>query len=421
MNLNTQTSQRESVNRYLTAILLLSLVNFVYLVIFFINKGYLPEPFLHDKNNTFMDFYQPLYWAGRGGIFTIWQSVYPPLNFILFNLYEIFFVGNISDFTDAAQLREIVGWRIAFVLVIYAGLLILVVKESFSSSFTNWQRVIITAICLLSPPTLFALERGNLIFLSLYFLAIYIWGKYKLIKIIAFAFLVNIKPYFIVIYFFEIIRKDCKENIDYFILSPILSILILLISGIILNQEYYLIINNILGFASNSIFSAPEILALPTSILAFAKINELFGHNYIPEFLYILFKIMIWVLILLSLKLIYQKKVSDSYFYIFIVLFLTNYSTTSGGYVGLYYIPIIPLLYKLKEFKILNLIVFTIFLGIWDIIPLANVSISTFDVYLSGEFRDASIDLSAGSIVRPIANYFALLIYYKNLRNRVDV
>ena len=80
--------------------ILMAIYYFFYLVKF----GYLPAPFIFDKSNTFMDFFNPLYWAFDEGRYTEWGSVYPPLNFFLLRFSKFFFDFHLGDSPD--ELRE---------------------------------------------------------------------------------------------------------------------------------------------------------------------------------------------------------------------------------------------------------------------------------------------------------------------------
>jgi len=408
-----------NVNRYLYGLVALSIFTFFYHVIFFFNKGYLPEPFVHNKSVTFMDFYYPLYWAGQEGIYLLWQSVYPPLNFLLLNCYRIVIAPNYSNALNPFEIREFIGWEILYVLMAYAILVALTIKKSFSSLFNNKKLALIFIIAILSSPSLFALERGNLIFLSLYIFALVIWSRHQASKIFWYAVLINIKPYFLIIYICELIRKDgIKDNKEFLILSPLVAILIFLLTGFVLNQEYYLIVKNLLGFASNGVVISYEILAMPTSIVAFSSLNQFIKNFFIVSTFFYILKLCLYGLIILSIIQVAKKKVSNGYLYVFIVLFLTNYSISTGGYGAIYYIPIIPILYVYKDYFLMNLIIFIILLGVWDLIPLLQIGKFNWLVYLSGTTQNVPVDLSLGSLLRPIANFLAMIIFYKTLRLR---
>lgn len=366
-----------------------------------------------------MDFYNTLYWGSRDGIYTLWKSVYPPINFIFLNIYRLLAFGSLSILPDSPELRQLVGWGMVYPILFYFLLLAITINLSFSKIFDFRKRVIIILIAFLSIPTLFAIERGNLIFLSLYVFALYVWSENKISKIIFFSILVNIKPYFLVIYIFNFIRtKNIYENKDFLILSPIISLLIFLFTGLLINQEYYLLPLNLLGFASSSAFLPVEILSFPVTILSWVYFNGLFEGVSIPFFILYIPKILVFGTILLTLKIISQHKVNSSEYIIFITLFLTNYSISSGGYSVLYYLPILPLLYIAKDYFLLLILVCSLYLGVWDQVVLSHVGFWVYDVYLSGIHKAINVDLTLGAVVRPLGNYFALFIFYHKLRKQ---
>lgn len=374
----------------------------------------MPEPFLFDKSNTYMDFYNPWYWSGHDGVYGVWNSVYPPINFIFLKLYELFSGLNVADFSNPDELRAAFGWKISFVLLSYILLLGLTVKKSFSLLFNYQELGVIFLISLLSPPALFALERGNLIFFSLYIFSVYVWAGNKLIKIIAFSILVNIKPYFLIIYIIEIIRKD--KDKDFLFIAPILSIIIFVGFGFLLNQEYYLILRNLIGFADNANFSGPEIFSFPISLIAFSKFNLITNINEIFELILIIPKILVFITIILIFIEISIKGISNRDFFILIPLFITNYSVSSGGYSALYYLPVISLLLMSKAYNILALVLGSMFIGIWDWFPIMPLGVWNFDIYLSGVSNLVEVSLGSGSLLRPICNFLSLLFFYKRLK-----
>lgn len=361
-----------------------------------------------------MDFYNPWYWSGHDGVYGVWNSVYPPINFIFLKLYELFSGLNVADFSNPDELRAAFGWKISFVLLSYILLLGLTVKKSFSLLFNYQELGVIFLISLLSPPALFALERGNLIFFSLYIFSVYVWAGNKLIKIIAFSILVNIKPYFLIIYIIEIIRKD--KDKDFLFIAPILSIIIFVGFGFLLNQEYYLILRNLIGFADNANFSGPEIFSFPISLIAFSKFNLITNINEIFELILIIPKILVFITIILIFIEISIKGISNRDFFILIPLFITNYSVSSGGYSALYYLPVISLLLMSKAYNILALVLGSMFIGIWDWFPIMPLGVWNFDIYLSGVSNLVEVSLGSGSLLRPICNFLSLLFFYKRLK-----
>ena len=51
--------------------------------------GYLPQPFVFDTNDTFMDWFNTAFWANRPGAYDVWRSIYPPLSFVFLDLFSL--------------------------------------------------------------------------------------------------------------------------------------------------------------------------------------------------------------------------------------------------------------------------------------------------------------------------------------------
>jgi hypothetical protein len=62
-------------------ILFFEFINIGYYLYYIFYIGYLPSPFVADKNNTLMDFYNPLFWVIKDGFYTTFNSIYPALNY----------------------------------------------------------------------------------------------------------------------------------------------------------------------------------------------------------------------------------------------------------------------------------------------------------------------------------------------------
>jgi hypothetical protein len=124
---------------------------------FFIHFGYLPQPYLYDTNDTFMDWYNTSYWANNGGAYNIWQSVYPPLSFVFLRAFSIHSCYGTSPF-----LARDCDWLGRLVLGVFYGLNVFLVACCYwkTDRRTALPRTLAMSIGL---PMLFALERGNLI------------------------------------------------------------------------------------------------------------------------------------------------------------------------------------------------------------------------------------------------------------------
>ena len=414
--------KNSTINGALGLMLALSFVFVAQTAWFFYLNQYLPEPFVWDKANTFMDFYNPLYWSMREGVYSLWQSVYPPLNFIVLKFLTELSMKDLGVFNEPIDLRAFLDWHTAYLLMVYVGLVIYVIWHTFSPIFSRYQLFAIGLIALLSPPVLFAMERGNLIFISLWILAIYVNAKNIKVKSLSFAILVNLKPYFFCIYIFELLRfKNYSENKDFLFLAPAFSLIIFIFCGFIYNQEYYLLPVNLFGFSLNqNLFNIEEIFAIPNSAIAFEYLNRVFESVNIPWVILMVPRIAIYYLIIKLLKTFIQNKVDNVDFYIFIVLFVTNYSISTGGYSSIYYLAVMPLLFAGKQFDVLLVIIMSMFIGIWYLIPMHPLGQWELNVFLSGERRWVTNYLTLGSFVAPVGNFLALFLFYRNLKSKYE-
>ena len=405
----------------LVGVFFLSCINFLYIVWFYKSHRYLPPPFIYDKENTFMDFYNTLYWSGQDGIYSIWNSVYPPLSFLLLKIYQFLFMDEISRMDDGFAIRKIVGINIFPLLSIYVISLLIAVRLSFRQMIDLKAQVIIFLILLLSPPFLFAIERGNLLILSIPVLSWFIFSKSQISRALALAVLVNLKPYFAVFYIVQLFNvKSRQEDEDFLFLAPVFALILFLVTGLLLNQEFYLVPMNLFGFATNSAVLSPrEVLSFPSSITAFAYFRGLVTEYSIPPIIGYLSKVLIYMYLIRSLILISKYKVKFEYLAIFSIIFITNYSISTGGYGVLYYIPALALMYKQRDFILLSITVLSMYVGLWDMVPIYRYGGDDMNVYLSGEIVKIEQYIGLGSVIKPMANFAVLVLFFNLLKKKL--
>lgn len=260
---------------------------------------------------------------------------------------------------------------------------------------------------------MFALERANLILICLPIFSLYIYIKDNKYRAIFLSLLINLKPYFILFYIFEFFnsRKNLKEN-SLVILTPVISLIIYIASGLLINQDFYLLPLNILNFGVNvkQILDTKEIINFPSSILAF---SYLAGSRF--ELYKILIFTVVYFYIASYLRIIFRGAMDRNDVIIFSTLFLSNYSISSGGYSLLFYIPIIPLLIRENIFYT-GMALILIFFGIFDFIHVYSFKENFQSVYLSSKDILINQKISLGSILRPIINLFALILFFYHLK-----
>lgn len=122
-----------------------------------LTEGYLPQPFIWDPQDTFMDWFNPAYWANHEGAYSVWRSIYPPLSFMFLRIFSIQSCYASSPF--AARDCDTVG--IVAILAFYAACIV----ASYFAFRRHQPRVALVRTLALAfgLPGLFVLERGNLL------------------------------------------------------------------------------------------------------------------------------------------------------------------------------------------------------------------------------------------------------------------
>lgn len=122
--------------------------------------GYLPQPFVFDTNDTFMDWFNTAYWANNPGAYDVWRSIYPPLSFVFLDLFSL-----PGCYRDSSFYARDCDWLGQAAIAAFYLLDIALVWLSFrrADRRTAPMRTIAFGLGL---PLLFTLERGNLILVA---------------------------------------------------------------------------------------------------------------------------------------------------------------------------------------------------------------------------------------------------------------
>lgn len=120
-------------------------------------RGYLPQPFVFDTNDTFMDWFNTAYWANRPGAYDVWRSIYPPLSFVFLDLFSL--PGCYLQSPFHARDCDWLGRTVIIALYLLDVLLVWLSFRRLDRR-TAPMRAIAFGLGL---PLLFTLERGNLI------------------------------------------------------------------------------------------------------------------------------------------------------------------------------------------------------------------------------------------------------------------
>lgn len=169
----------------------LIIVALLWTAYFYVGNGYLPPPFFHDPDDTFMDWYNTAYWANKPGAYSDWASVYPPLSFIFPKLLTI--PACFEQSSDVGRHCDRIGAGFLSLMVIVNVFIAWRVFHRRDES-TSYARAIALG---LGMPALFAWERGNLIVPCLTALMLCHGRivKSNWVRAFIFAVTVNMKPY----------------------------------------------------------------------------------------------------------------------------------------------------------------------------------------------------------------------------------
>ena len=388
-----------------------------YYAIFFSEHGYLPNPFFMDKSDTLMDLFHSMFWANSDGRYTEWASVYPPLNFILLQVISWVFLEGIN-FQDSFELRDASSSIAIFFVCMYLITPIFVFRTTLWEDFSIKEKILLYLGTVLSIPMLFALERGNLIIFTLIFLAP-VLSKNGIARSVAISILINIKPYFALLLFYYAIKRQWGDLLSCVVLAGV----IFLITGIFLDYNFLIFLTNLLSFSEteNLSFSSREVMTFPSSISAFSyifsseKFLESASYGYWRDFdltiLATAIELTKWAALVLVFLALFsrQSHISDSQIIGILIVVITNIGIWVGGYSLLLYITLIPVFMSMKYRWVYLGIVLLIFLPI-DIIPIMHKDIGDQYSYLSNADLNVDWAQGIGGIVRPILNFFLLII-----------
>lgn len=170
------------------------LAGFVWMVLLFLRDGYLHQPFIWDPADTFMDWFNPAYWANHEGAYSVWRSVYPPLTFAIQRLLSIHSCYVSSPF--AARDCDWVG--IAAILTSHAVAMALACRMLWRNDRTTALPRGLALV--LSYPALFLLERGNVLIIcfAAFVIAYSETVRRGWVRSLCIGLTINLKPYLLV-------------------------------------------------------------------------------------------------------------------------------------------------------------------------------------------------------------------------------
>ncbi len=397
---------------HLTVVLVANVLAFLYYIHFSMLNGYLPSPFFYDKSDTFMDLFNALHWAYDDRRYTDWSSVYPPLNFIFLRFLDFVFAG--AGYGAPEFMREQSSSLIGGLCLMYLTIPALVLKTNLWLGFSKIEKILLYFAIILSPPMLFALERGNMILLAPILLAIAL-SNTGVRRGASIAILINLKAYLALLLIYYVARRNWKD----LAICVVMSGSIFLISGFILDKHFFLFFPNLLNFShGDGMFSLREMMAMPSSISAFSYVlkspaavalaSEQVNPTVIPIVVSII-EISKWVSLAIPLVVLFIKApvMRDAEIFALLVVLISNMGVWVGGYTLIFYIVLIPVFISLHG-RWLSIGILILLALPFDLVPLMQESIGIQYSYFSDSYTSVNWTLGLGSVIRPIVNLLLL-------------
>ncbi|WP_449095360.1 MULTISPECIES: hypothetical protein [unclassified Rhizobium] len=370
--------------------------------------GYLPSPFVYDKSDTFMDLYNTLWWAGDDGRYSVWGSVYPPLNFLILKVIRVLSYPNLQ-IALPAELRQLQLGPAIFLCALHLLAPFVVV------SFPGWKigtpafRIAVAVVVAISPPLLFSMERGNLIIICLFLLP-FVFDEKSNVRTVAIALLINIKPYFAVLLFGFLIAGDIRR----FLQATAFAGAIFIFTGLALDANFPLFLTNLIGFAQNdTVLSGREVLALPSSISAFSHTLDTIVRSSTSPRIYVngvtqlstAIELVKTTALLATLTLVIcaRRHLSAQEIMVALLAIVVNAGVWVGGYSQIFYFACIPVFFGMRLRTLHIALVAMMFMPL-DLITLANNQLNPSWAYLSNSIVDVVWQIGLGSLIRPMLN-----------------
>ena len=185
---------------------ILVILGFCNLVHEFYYRGFLPLPFVFDTSDTFMDWFNPAFYAHNGRAYGEYISVYAPLSFVLLEILGMPFCYRNAIHPKDVRACDVVG--IGAIFFIYALCVIFAAAAFYKKDKkTAAYRTIALSLSL---PLLYALERGNLVMLAFVAFFMFYGDLVKRSPAVAAtaAFMINLKSYLL----FNILGLGIKRD-----------------------------------------------------------------------------------------------------------------------------------------------------------------------------------------------------------------
>lgn len=231
-----------------------------YSLIFLWYYGYLPQPYFYEPSGTFMDFFAPATFAHQGGAYDAFQTIYPPLSFVVLKFLSW---GPCYAFNASEEARSCDIYGVGSLIAFYVIDVILIARTFWKlDRRTALPRTF--ALCAGLSMT-YALERGNVL-LFCFTCLILAYGplvRSARLRWVFAGLAVNFKVYLIGTIFAQLLRRRWRWFEGALLATVIIYLITFAIYGEGTPRELY---NNITAYAGG--FKAASLLDLwyPSSL-----------------------------------------------------------------------------------------------------------------------------------------------------------
>lgn len=387
----------------------------MFFLAFFLNSHYLPSPFYYDKSDVFKDFINVVGWAQRGGEYSVWNSVYPPM---VFDIIRLLIPKNLNfeNIEFGGMQYPIIGLATYFLVAVVATSQIYFCKSWENVKNRNaWFFLLLTSF-----PLLFTIERGNFILFG-YLFAFHLCSNNRIMSGVAHSLLFNLKPY-TVAYYLYYLKFGYKAVIQ--VLAFALGLFIIFA---IMNPDFSGYIRILYNFQQNYMpGSLRETVSYANSLTVLAPLanylNGVFGINSnMISAVIILNKILIiFFIIYVTMNI---KYIPRQLIYICLTYAIACFDYRYGGYLLLLSIPFIPAILDTKKNGVL-LILYLIQLVPFDIPIYIH---QTEIMYSAMAGFNVAVNWSLGliQILRPVLSSLTLILLateaFRYVNNRAHV
>lgn len=166
--------------------------------------GFLPQPYSYNAADTLMDWFNPAYYAHKGGAYNVYLSIYPPLTFLILKLFSL---GSCYVSVHSSTARDCDWLSPIYIIIFYSGAV--VVTFLAYRSVDRRTALVRSAAIGVGLPMLFGLERGNLILLCYSFFVLAEGGllRSSWARAVCSAVAINLKLYLLVTLGVHLIRR----------------------------------------------------------------------------------------------------------------------------------------------------------------------------------------------------------------------